>query len=149
MTTSEPIGDLHIDDFCKDTAKIFLMLYKRFPIQSTLYVEDISGPDAPDEFGLHSPRFEACFSTILWLKESDYIQFQSLVKQEAVENAVLSHRGFSLLSSIDQGSSLDIDSSGPPLKRRIDVVKQTLRESSSEDLKQLILRYMNDSRGLN
>lgn len=140
---TDPVGDLHIDDFCKDTAKTFIMLYKRFPIQSTLYVEDISGPDAPDEFGLHSPRFEACFSTILWLKESDYIQFKSLVKQEAVEDAVLSHRGFSLLSGIDED-----DPPESPLKRRIDVIKQTLREGSSEDLKQLMLRYMSVSRHL-
>ena len=55
------MADIHIDDFYRDVAAIFLRLYALFPRKSTLFVEDISGPDQPDEFGLHHPRFEACF----------------------------------------------------------------------------------------
>lgn len=139
-----PVGDLHIDDFCKDLAKILLLLYRRFPVKTALYVEDISGPDTPDEFGLHSPRFEACFNALLWLKESDYIWFSDTVKQEAVEEATLSHRGFSLIASYDSEVGHHDDTGLPA--RRIDLIKQAVEDGNSEKLKELILRYMLKSR---
>ncbi len=142
---SKPIGDLHIDDFCKDTAKILLSLYKSFPVKTTLYVEDISGPDQPDEFGLHSPRFEACFSAMIWLKESDYIYFSGAVRQEAVEEAVLTHRGFSFLSSVEKVNGIPEDG----FLRRIDHLHNTAKEGNSETIKSLILRYMVASRDFN
>lgn len=150
---SDPVGDLHIDDFCKDTAKTLLMLFRRFPMKTTLYVEDISGPDDPDEFGLHSPRFDACFSTFIWLKDADYIHYSSLVKQEAVEDATLTHRAFSLLTGYDNDypDAEPLTPAGPvpgrshPI-RRIDHLKQALTEATSEDLKNLVLRYMLESR---
>lgn len=139
---TSPVGDLHIDDFCKDTAKILLSLFRRFPVKTALYVEDISGADEPDEFGLHSPRFEAGFGAIVWLKECDYIQYSSEVKQEAVEEAVLTHRGFNLLAGFDADPSNDT----PNPQRRIDTLKNTLKAGSSEALKSLVLRYMLKSR---
>lgn len=139
------VGDLHIDDFCKDTAKIILMLYKRFPVKSALYVEDISGPDDPDEFGLHSARFEACFNTMLWLKEADYIGYTNTIRQEAVEEATLSHRAFQLFSSYDIDSGANNVVAMRPI-RRIDRLKDTLARGSSEELKELILKYMIKSR---
>ncbi len=143
-----PVGDLHIDDFCKDLAKTLLLLYRRFPVKTALYVEDISGPDEPDEFGLHSPRFEACFNALLWLKESDYIWFNDTIKQEAVEEATLSHRGFSLIASYDSEVSVDDSNNneaGLPA-RRIDLIKRAMEDGNSEKLKELILRYMLKSR---
>lgn len=139
---TRPIGDLHIDDFCKDTAKILLLLYKSFPVKTTLYVEDIAGPDEPDEFGLHSPRFAACFSAIIWLKETDYLYFSGTVRQEAVEEAVLSHRGFNFISSIENES----EKAEEHLMRRIDHLNKAVNEGNSEYLKALILRYMVRSR---
>ena len=91
--------DLHIDDFYRDVAKIFLRLYAIFPRKTVLYVEDISGPDQPDEFGLHHPRFEACFSTMVWLAEHGYLNFDTNIRQEALDQAVLSQKAFLLLSS--------------------------------------------------
>lgn len=140
-----PVGDLHIDDFCKDLAKIMLLLYRRFPVKTALYVEDISGPDQPDEFGLHSPRFEACFNAILWLKESDYIWFSDTIKQEAVEEATLSHRGFSLIASFDSEIGTTDGETQLPM-RRIDLIKQAVDDGNSEKLKELMLRYMLKSR---
>ena len=67
------MSDIHIDDFFKDAAKVLLQLFNVFPRKSTVYVEDISGADNPDEFGLHDDRFMACFSTMLWLEEEGYI----------------------------------------------------------------------------
>lgn len=93
------MSDIHIDDFYRDTARILVALYNQFPRKVTLYVEDIAGPDTPDEFGLHSPRHLACFHTMLWLANSDYLVYESLIRQEAVDQIVLSHRAFLLLSS--------------------------------------------------
>lgn len=93
------MADLHIDDFYRDVAKIFLRLYAIFPRKTVLYVEDISGPDQPDEFGLHHPRFEACFSTMVWLAEHGYLNFDTNIRQEALDQVVLSRKAFLLLSS--------------------------------------------------
>lgn len=93
------MSDIHLDDFYRDTARILVALYNHFPRKTTLYVEDIAGPDQPDEFGLHSPRHLACFHTILWLAQTDYLTYESLIRQEAADETVLSHRGFLLLTS--------------------------------------------------
>ncbi len=91
--------DIHIDDFYKDLGFILLRLYAKFPQKNTLFVEDISGPDEPDEFGLHSDRFMSCFSTMLWLEQEGYLTYESTIRQEAIDQAVLTHKGFMLLSS--------------------------------------------------
>ena len=88
------MSDIHIDDFYRDTARILVALYNQFPRKTTLYVEDVAGPDKPDEFGLHSPRHLACLHTILWLAQSDYVRYETLIRQEAVDQIVLSHKGF-------------------------------------------------------
>ena len=93
------MADLHIDDFYRDVATIFLGLYAVFPRKTILYVEDICGPDEPDEFGLHHPRFEAGFSAMVWLAEHGYMNFQETIRAEALDQAVLSQKAFLLLSS--------------------------------------------------
>lgn len=100
------MSDIHIDDFYKDVGIIFLRLYANFPRKTTLYVEDICGPDTPDEFGLHSDRFLSCFGAMVWLSEHGYISFESTVRQEAIDEASLSHKAFLMLSS---RSNLDFD----------------------------------------
>lgn len=101
------MADLHIEDFYRDVAKIFLTLYASFPRKIILYVEDICGPDQPDEFGLHHPRFEAGFSAMVWLAEHGYINFQETVRQEALDQVVLSQKAFLLLSSRSQLSTAE------------------------------------------
>lgn len=96
------MADIHIDDFYRDSAKILVALYGHFPRKMTLYVEDISGPDTPDDFGLHSTRHQACFETMMWLAGSDYIEYEQAVYQEALDQAVLSHRGFLTLNSVQE-----------------------------------------------
>ncbi|WP_323843844.1 hypothetical protein [Microbulbifer magnicolonia] len=100
------LDDLHIHDFYRDAGRTLLALFHNFPAPATVYVEDIAGPDTPDEFGLHSPRHLACLGAMTWLKHSGYIHFSQLVRQEAMEEAVLSHRGFLLLvNKNDDGES--------------------------------------------
>jgi hypothetical protein len=105
------MADIHIDDFYRDVAAIFVRLYALFPRKSTLYVDDISGPDEPDEFGLHHPRFEACFSTMVWLAEHGYLNFEDNIRQEALDQVVLSRKAFLLLSSRSE-----LQLANPPLE---------------------------------
>ncbi len=92
------MADLHIEDFFKDAVKILNQLYLNFPKKSSVFVEDISGDDMPDEYGLHSPRHQACFGCMLWLQEEGYLRFDETIRQEAIDQAVLTQKSFSLFS---------------------------------------------------
>lgn len=139
------ISDLHIEDFCKDAAKTLILLYKHFPQKMTLYVDDICGADTPDEFGLHSARFVACFDTILWLAQTDYIHYEQAVKQESLEGVTLSHRAFTFLASIENNHTLHDATPAP--KTRIAALRDTLLNNSSIQLSQFFIGYMKESRG--
>ncbi len=91
--------DIHIDDFYKDVGLIFSRLYSNFPRKTILYVDDICGADEPDEFGLHSKRFLSGFSAMVWLGDHDYLKYDTPIKQEALDQVVLTQRAFLLLSS--------------------------------------------------
>lgn len=139
------MADLHIDDFYRDVATIFLRLYAVFPRKTILYVEDICGPDQPDEFGLHHPRFEAGFSAMVWLAEQGYLYFQETIRAEALDQAVLSRRGFLLLTSrseLDLVKPADSDSLPPSVAEQfqsnISQLRSALRESSSIQLQKCV-----------
>lgn len=93
------MADIHIEEFFRDTAIILIQLYNAFPRKVSLYVEDISGPDSPDEFGLHSRRHRACFSTMLWLADEGHIRYVDTIHQDAVDQAVLTQPAFIRLSA--------------------------------------------------
>lgn len=101
--------DIHIDDFYKDVAIIFLRLYATFPRKTILYVDEVCGADEPDEFGLHSERFLSGFSAMVWLAEHDYVKSDGPIKQEALDQAVLSEQGFLILSSRSEYDFVDDD----------------------------------------
>ena len=61
--------DINIDDFFKDAARTLAALYGVFPRRHAIFVDDIYQTEEPDEFGLHSERYQACFGTLLWLGE--------------------------------------------------------------------------------
>jgi hypothetical protein len=120
------VSDLHIDDFCKDIALVLNQLYLMFPRKASLFVEDISGPDEADEYGLHSARHMACLSAILWLAEEGYIRFEDTIRQEAVDQVVLGGRMFSLLTAVAaQVSTSETDDFGsgvpPTIRERVRV----------------------------
>ncbi len=133
------MADLNIDDFYRDCAVIMLQLYSSFPRKTVLYVDDICGADTPDEFGLHSERHQAAFSAMVWLAEVGYISFADTIRQEALDQAVLSQRGFLLLSSrseIELGTVDETDESLPPSvmeRSLINVmqIRRALKEGSS------------------
>ena len=93
------MSDINIDDFCRDTARVLTTLYSVFPRPHTLFVEDICGAHEPDEFGVHGARHLTCFHTMLWLADENFIRFADSIRQEAVDQAVLTGRCFSLLCS--------------------------------------------------
>ena len=143
--------DLHIDDFYRDSAMILLRLYSSFPRKTILYVDDVCGPDTPDEFGLHSERHQACFSAMAWLAEAGYLAFSETIREEALDQAVLSQRGFLLLSSrseLELGipDEENIDDDLPPSVMQhslsnIMQIRRALREGSSIVIRQ-VMHYL-------
>lgn len=141
------MADLHIDDFYRDSAMILLHLYSSFPRKIILYVDDICGPDSPDEFGLHSDRHQSCFSALVWLAESGYINFTETIREEALDQTVLSQKGFLLLSGrseLELGMADDAsDAAIPPsvMERsmtNVMYIRQALRSGSSIMIQQVM-----------
>ncbi len=142
------MADLHIDDFYCDVATILLRLYAVFPRKTTLYVEDICGPDEPDEFGLHSPRFQAAFSTIVWLADNRYLKFHDTVREEAIDQAVLSQRAFLLLNTqVDSSPALPLDGTDSPgllaeSQTAITHLRQTVKNGTGPELRNAVYQLL-------
>jgi hypothetical protein len=92
------MADLHVDDFCADVARVLVRLYHVFPRREQVHVEDIIGAEEPDEFGMHSQRYMACLAAMVWLGEEGLIRYASLIRQEAIDQAELTGRLFTLLT---------------------------------------------------
>ena len=142
------MADIHIDDFYRDCALILLRLYANFPRKTVLYVDDISGPDTPDEFGLHSNRHMACLGAMVWLAEAGYISYAETIREEALDQAVLTQRGFRVLSSRSE-LELGIADEDPPddglppsvMERsltNVTQVRRALKEGSSIFIQQVM-----------
>jgi len=93
------MADIHVEEFYKDVAIALAQLYAAFPRRANLFVEDIAGPDEPDEFGLHSKRHMACFGALLWLQEEGLLRYVDTIRQEALDQAVLTREAFVRLSA--------------------------------------------------
>lgn len=132
--------DLQIDDFYKDAAAAMLMLYQSFPRRIDLYVEDLIGREEPDEFGLPSKRHQSCLGALLWLAEEDYLRYQSTIRYDAIDQAVLSEKGFLRLSrSIAQ--TLHDDEALPPSVLRVhSSLAQQLREALASQSSERVAR---------
>lgn len=146
--------DLHIDDFYRDSALIFLRLYSQFPRKIILYVDDICGADTPDDYGLPSDRYQACFSTMVWLGEQGYINHSGTIRQTALDQVVLSEKGFLLLSSrsdLQLGTAEELNDDLPPSviaesQSNIMHIRHALKSGSSIMIGQCI-RQLLDSAG--
>lgn len=139
------MADIHIDDFCRDSARILLALYNNFPRRSAVYVEDISGPDEPDEVGLHSTRYMACLGTMVWLSDEKYLRYESLIYQDGIDQAVLTNKAFVLLSAVcdlrfeEPSEDLPLSISLEKLSM-VAQIRSALRSGSSEKIS-AIMRY--------
>lgn len=108
------MSDLHIDDFYRDTALILLRLYGMFPRPQILFVEDICGSAEPDEFGMPPARQQACFSTMIWLGQHGFLRYEATLRQEGLDQATLTERGFLLLASSSLEPAEESDQTLPP-----------------------------------
>ncbi|MFD2230483.1 hypothetical protein [Alkalimarinus sediminis] len=145
------MADLHIEDFFKDAAKILNQLYLNFPKKSSVFVEDISGEDTPDEYGLHAPRHQACFGCMLWLSEEGYLRFESTIRQDAIDQAVLTQKSFSLLSRVCNDPKIIelAERSGDPLNNtpsdlqtNINLIRKIQRKGTSTQLAEAMQRLL-------
>jgi hypothetical protein len=141
---------IHIDEFYADAAHTLVSLYSVFPRPVTLFAEDICGPDEPDEYGVHSHRFLACFATMVWLEAEGYIRIADTIRQEAIDQAVLSGRCFAaLLTTCD--TAIDGDDSTKTLPPSIQAQHATiihhleaaLKRKSSSDIQASFMPLLN------
>lgn len=145
------MADLHIEEFYKDVAIALVQLYGAFPRRVNLFVEDIAGPDEPDEFGLHSKRHMACFGALLWLEEEGLLRYVDTIRQEALDQAVLSQTAFVRLSAPAPsaltralGGQRDVEADALPssvqedLSTYIHLIRTALRSGHSGRISQVI-----------
>ena len=136
---------IHIDDFYADAAHTLVSLYSVFPRPITLFAEDICGPDEPDEYGVHSHRFLACFAAMVWLADEGYIRYEDTIRQEAIDQAVLSGRCFAALLTPRGTTELDSESQSLPASVQahqttiIHHLETALKSKSSNDVQAAFL----------
>lgn len=106
--------DVHIDDFFKDCATILLTGIRCFPRPQTLFIEDISGPDDKDEFGLHSNRHLSALGTLIWLQEEGYVRFTGLHRQESVDEFVITGKALGRLLAMARSADDAISAATAP-----------------------------------
>ncbi len=94
------MATLNVIDFYKDTALTLISLHNAFPRKVEIFVEDIIGPEPTDEFGLHSKRHQGCLGALLWLAEEGYLRYTSTIKQEGIDQVVLSEKSLIKLNTI-------------------------------------------------
>ncbi|HSC82607.1 MAG TPA: hypothetical protein VLC30_03225 [Pseudomonas sp.] len=133
--------DLQIDEFYKDAAAGMLLLYQAFPRKVGLYVEDLIGREEPDEFGLPSKRHQSCLGALLWLAEEGYIRFDSTIAYDALDQAVLTEKGFLRLSR-GIPHALPSGETAPASVRRVQAtlawqLREALAQQSSERVARL------------
>jgi hypothetical protein len=139
--------DINVDDFFKDAARTLTALYGVFPRRQAIFVDDVYQMEEPDEFGLHSDRYQACFSTLLWLGEEGYLRFEDTIRGEAIDQAVLTGRAFTLLSSPVAPTGTDEEPDLPDLVRleratHVHRIKTALKDRSSKALRQAMIDLM-------
>lgn len=145
---------INVDEFCKDTARALLVLYQAFPRPHSIFVEDLCGPDQPDEFGMHSERHMACFATLLWLAEEGYLRYVDTIRQEAVDQVVLTGRSFTLLT-LPLPEFLSDDARELPISLRLEQqthihrLEQALAARSSAGIRVAVLDVMAAMQGMN
>ncbi|MCQ4347793.1 hypothetical protein NGA35_10310 [Pseudomonas stutzeri] len=130
---------LQIDDFYQDASRALLALYRVFPRRHTLYLDDLVGHHEPDEYGLPAVRQQSCLGTLLWLGEEGYLRHEGTIRHEALDQAVLSEKGFLRLSSRVDDPALAAGQLPPSVLRVHATLAWQLQESlASGDSERLI-----------
>lgn len=141
------MNDVNIDDFYHDIGVILLSLFQQFPRKVSLFIDDISGPDDMDEFGLHSPRYLSAIGALMWLHDEGYIRYLDIIKQESAEECTLTQKAFVKL--IKPNLSLDVLESASSIEKRDSTLafqlQHALREQNSIAIQSLIEHYFFDA----
>lgn len=136
------MADLHIGDFYRDVAGVLLALYRNFPQPSILFVEDLVGAQEPDAFGVPAPRHLACYSAMLWLAEEGFLRYTDVIRQDGLDQCVLTERGFVLLCTPDR-SLIDADLPASIARQKATLAQQlrdALASGSSTQLADAVQR---------
>lgn len=137
------MNDVNIDDFYHDIGIILLSLFQQFPRKVSLFIDDISGPDEMDEFGLHSPRYLSAIGALMWLHDEGYIRYLDIIKQESAEECTLTQKAFVKL--IKPNLSKDKLAKANSIEKRESTlafqIQQALREQSSIDMQRIIEQH--------
>ncbi len=140
--------DINVDDFFKDVARTLVALYGVFPRRHGIFVDDIYAAEEPDEFGLYSDRYQACFGALVWLGDEGYLRYEDTISGEAIDQAVLTGRCFTVLSSPTEPLGGDADEGTLPDAVRLEhathihQIKLALKHRSSTELRQAMLAVM-------
>jgi len=133
--------DIHIEEFYLDSTKILKQLYQSFPKKTNVFVEDIAGPDQPDDYGLHCDRFQCCFGAMLWLENESFLRFEGTLRQESIDQASLTEKGLRMMASICQDEYVNTitDSINPKIKGlkglpNIDSLNHIIKHGTSSQL---------------
>lgn len=128
---------VHISNFCYDSAQTLVRLYHSFPRPQAIYVGDIAGVEERDEVGLFSARHMACLSTLIWLADEGLLRYSTLIYEEGIEQAVLTHTAFVLLSHETVPMALNEHGN-----TWITALQQGLRAKDGEPLQALMHHFM-------
>ncbi len=74
------MADINIENFYKHIGKILSILYAAFPTKTPIYVDEVAGIDAPDEYGLHSPDYTSGFFALIWLGDEGYLRYADTIR---------------------------------------------------------------------
>lgn len=135
------MADLNLIDFYKDAALILVTLHRSFPRKMDLFVEDLIGPDPVDEFGMHTKRHEACLGAMLWLEQEGYLRYASTIRQEGVDQAVLSAVALVKMGAINSLPLTEVKLDGVPsfeAQERLTLVEHMRRAIQSQSSEQII-----------
>jgi hypothetical protein len=125
-------ADIHIDEFNRDSAIAILRLYNSFPHPMALYVDDITRVDDPDEYGVISDRHQRCIGALLWLAEEKIIRYRDTIGFDGIEQAIISLPALQALHHVpDRGTAVTL----------VNLIRDALRDKSSEALKQVMLMF--------
>lgn len=137
------MNDVNIDDFYHDIGVILLSLFQQFPRKVSLFIDDISGPDEMDEFGLHSSRYLCAMGALMWLHDEGYVRYLEIIKQESAEECTLTQKAFVKLirpnltrEQLSQANSIEKRESTLAFK-----MQKALREQSSIDMQNIIEQH--------
>ena len=145
------MSDIHIDDFYKDAARILLVLYQYFPRPYTVYVADISGFDEPDEYGLHSDRHQACFSSMVWLADAGLLRYVDIINKDAIDQAVLTQKALTLLTTRSAIRFQPEEESMPPSvadehASHVHQLRFAVKSGASFTLRRIVQHLLNEAR---